>query len=106
MACPALPTCGLAIGDAERIMPSVVDRFEAELNALGVGEVPLTLRMTGCPNGCARPYSADLAFVGRPQERYDVYVGGAALRHGYHAGPLWHIACDENQIEHRCPTSH
>ncbi len=77
MACPALPTCGLAITESERAMPGVVDRFEAELERLGVADVPLTLRMTGCPNGCARPYTADIAFVGRkPGEQYNVYVGG------------------------------
>ncbi|MCG8406332.1 MAG: NADPH-dependent assimilatory sulfite reductase hemoprotein subunit [Phycisphaerales bacterium] len=77
MACPALPTCGLAITESERVMPSVVDRIEAELERLGLSDVPLTLRMTGCPNGCARPYTADIAFVGRkPGEQYNVYVGG------------------------------
>ncbi len=76
MACPALPTCGLAMAESERLMPSVVDRFEAELNALGVRDAPITLRMTGCPNGCARPYTADIAFVGRRPDVYHVYVGG------------------------------
>ncbi|MFQ5410660.1 MAG: NADPH-dependent assimilatory sulfite reductase hemoprotein subunit [Phycisphaerae bacterium] len=77
MACPALPTCSLAITESERVMPSVVDRFADELAALGVSDVPITLRMTGCPNGCARPYTADIAFVGRkPGECYNIYVGG------------------------------
>jgi len=76
MACPALPTCGLAMSESERLMPSVVDRFEAELTGLGLREVPLTLRMTGCPNGCARPYTADIAFVGRKPDVYHVFVGG------------------------------
>lgn len=76
MACPALPTCGLAMSESERLMPDVVDAFEAELAALGVGDVPITLRMTGCPNGCARPYTADIAFVGRRPDVYHVYVGG------------------------------
>lgn len=77
MACPALPTCGLSITESERVMPSVVDRFEAELERLGLSDVPLTMRMTGCPNGCARPYTADIAFVGRkPNEQYNIYVGG------------------------------
>ena len=58
LACPALPTCGLALADAERIMPSVVDRFEEALSSLGLRDEPITLRMTGCPNGCARPYTA------------------------------------------------
>ena len=76
MACPALPTCGLAVAESERAIPRLLDQFEAELDALGLRDVPLTVRMTGCPNGCARPYTADLAFVGRSLELYNVYVGG------------------------------
>ena len=76
MACPALPTCGLAVADAERAIPELLDRFEAELSALGLRDEPLTIRMTGCPNGCARPYTADIAFVGRSLGLYNVYVGG------------------------------
>jgi sulfite reductase beta subunit-like hemoprotein len=76
MACPALPTCGLAVAESERALPDILDRFEAELTELGLREAPLTIRMTGCPNGCARPYTADLAFVGRSLGLYHVYVGG------------------------------
>ncbi|MEK6676287.1 MAG: NADPH-dependent assimilatory sulfite reductase hemoprotein subunit [Planctomycetota bacterium] len=76
MACPALPTCGLAMADSERLMPAVVDRFEAELTSLGLRDEPISLRMTGCPNGCARPYTADIAFVGRRPDVYHIYVGG------------------------------
>jgi len=76
MACPALPTCGLAMAESERYMPELVDEIEATLTELGVRDEPLTLRMTGCPNGCARPYTADIAFVGRRPEVYQVYVGG------------------------------
>ncbi len=76
MACPALPTCGLAVAESERAMPAVLDQFEAELEALGLRDEPLTIRMTGCPNGCARPYTADIAFVGRSLGLYNVYVGG------------------------------
>jgi sulfite reductase beta subunit-like hemoprotein len=76
MACPALPTCGLALAESERAMPEILARFEAELESLGLREAPLTIRMTGCPNGCARPYTADLAFVGRSLGLYNVYVGG------------------------------
>jgi sulfite reductase (ferredoxin) len=77
MACPALPTCGLAVAESERLLPSVLDRFEAELIALGRSDTPITIRMTGCPNGCARPYTADLAFVGRSLGLYQIYVGGS-----------------------------
>ncbi len=77
MACPALPTCGLALAESERLLPSIVDLFEAELESLGVRQEPITIRMTGCPNGCARPYTADIAFVGRSLGLYNVYVGGS-----------------------------
>jgi sulfite reductase (ferredoxin) len=76
LACPALPTCGLAVAESERAIPGILDQFEAELSGLGLRDVPLTIRMTGCPNGCARPYTADLAFVGRSLNLYNVYVGG------------------------------
>jgi sulfite reductase (ferredoxin) len=76
MACPALPTCGLAVAESERAIPGILDEFEAELEALGLRDAPITIRMTGCPNGCARPYTADLAFVGRSLGLYNVYVGG------------------------------
>jgi sulfite reductase beta subunit-like hemoprotein len=76
IACPALPTCGLAVAESERFLPDVLAQLESELTALGVADVPLTVRMTGCPNGCARPYTADLAFVGRSLGLYQIYVGG------------------------------
>jgi sulfite reductase (ferredoxin) len=76
MACPALPTCGLALADAERALPAVVRELEGEIARLGLGAERLTVRMTGCPNGCARPYVADIAFVGRSLDRYVVLVGG------------------------------
>ncbi len=76
MACPALPTCGLALAESERAIPAILDQLETELEALGLRDAPITVRMTGCPNGCARPYTADLAFVGRSLGLYNVYVGG------------------------------
>ncbi len=77
MACPAMPTCGLAITESERMMPSLLDQLEAEFALLGLADEPMALRMTGCPNGCARPYTADLSFVGRkPGGKYNIYVGG------------------------------
>jgi sulfite reductase (ferredoxin) len=79
MACPALPTCGLALAESERVLPSVLEALEAELARLGIADSDLTVRMTGCPNGCARPYTADLAFVGRSADRYTVFVGGGML---------------------------
>ena len=79
MACPALPTCGLALAEAERALPDVISELERELETLGVADAALTVRMTGCPNGCARPYTADLAFVGRSLNKYAVLVGGSML---------------------------
>ena len=79
MACPALPTCGLALAEAERALPGVIDELEGELERLGFADLRLTVRMTGCPNGCARPYTADLAFVGRSADKYTIFVGGSVL---------------------------
>jgi sulfite reductase (ferredoxin) len=76
MACPALPTCGLALADAERTLPGIVDRLEPLLEDLGLDREAISVRMTGCPNGCARPYTADIAFTGRGPGLYDVHVGG------------------------------
>jgi sulfite reductase (ferredoxin) len=78
MACPALPTCGLAVAESERVFPSVVAALDAELDAVGLAGQPIVTRMTGCPNGCARPYNAEIAFVGRSLGKYVVYVGGNA----------------------------
>jgi sulfite reductase (ferredoxin) len=75
IACPALPTCGLAITEAERILPMVVARLETQLAGLGI-ERPVLLRMTGCPNGCARPYMAEIGLVGSGVEEYQLWLGG------------------------------
>ncbi len=76
MACPALPTCGQALAESERLIPTVVRELEEQLRRLGLWGAPMSLRMTGCPNGCARPYTADMAFVGRSLDMYQIYVGG------------------------------
>lgn len=76
MACPALPTCGLAVAEAERYLPDLVKEIETELNELGLEGEPLGIRMTGCPNGCARPHMGDIGFVGRSKGIYNIYVGG------------------------------
>jgi sulfite reductase (ferredoxin) len=78
IACPALPTCSKALGEAERVLPQVVDRLEKVLADTGNTGLPLRLNMTGCPNGCSRPYAAELGIVGRTKVGYDVYVGGSA----------------------------
>ncbi|MGH2478520.1 MAG: NADPH-dependent assimilatory sulfite reductase hemoprotein subunit, partial [Ktedonobacteraceae bacterium] len=76
MACPSLPTCGLGLAEAERVSPAVVSQIEAELSALGLENEPLSIRMTGCPNGCARPYMGDIGLVGRTKDVYNIYIGG------------------------------
>lgn len=76
MACPALPTCGLAITESERVLPSVMDEIEKKAEELGLSGQKIIIRMTGCPNACARPYNAEIAFVGRTVGTYNLYVGG------------------------------
>jgi sulfite reductase (NADPH) hemoprotein beta-component len=77
MACVALPTCGLALAEAERYLPDLISALEAELAAVGLAEDEITIRMTGCPNGCARPYLAEIGLVGRTPGVYNLYLGGA-----------------------------
>jgi sulfite reductase beta subunit-like hemoprotein len=81
MACVALPTCGLALTEAERVLPEVVDQLEDEFRRLNLENVPLTIRMTGCPNGCARPYTADIGLVGHKPGHYDLFLGGSLHGH-------------------------
>jgi sulfite reductase (ferredoxin) len=76
LACPAVPTCGLAISEAERTLPAVLDELEARLSELGLANERIGVRVTGCPNGCVRPYQSDIGIVGRSGDRYVVYVGG------------------------------
>jgi sulfite reductase (ferredoxin) len=75
MACPALPTCGLAITESERVLPSLLDRLRAVLTKVGLAEEHFVVRMTGCPNGCGRPYLAELGLVGQTPETYQVWLG-------------------------------
>ena len=86
LACVAFPTCGLAVTEAERALPTINDRLEVELGKLGLDDERFTVRMTGCPNGCARPYNADIGLVGRSATRnpdgtpgpgtYTIFLGG------------------------------
>ena len=79
MACVARPTCGLAITESERALPGVIDQMEKELAKLGLSAEKFTVRMTGCPNGCARPYNADVGLVGKTRSKYSVFLGGRLL---------------------------
>ena len=76
MACPAIPTCGLAVAEAERALPGLVRQLAAMLNELGLADERVSFRMSGCPNGCSRPYLGDVGFVGTTLGKYDVMLGG------------------------------
>ncbi len=77
MSCVALPTCGLALAEAERYLPSLVTHIETLLERAGLRDDDIVIRMTGCPNGCARPYLAEIGFVGRGPGLYNLYLGAA-----------------------------
>jgi len=76
LACPALPTCGLALTEAERVRQPLVDGILERLKARGLEHERISFRITGCPNGCARPYAGDIGLVGRQPGHFAVYVGG------------------------------
>jgi sulfite reductase (NADPH) hemoprotein beta-component len=77
MACVALPTCGLALAESERYLPDLIDALDARLAACGLADDDIVIRMTGCPNGCARPYLAEIGLVGKGPGRYNLYLGAA-----------------------------
>jgi sulfite reductase (NADPH) hemoprotein beta-component len=77
MACVALPTCGLALAESERYLPDLVTALEERLEAHGLAQDEIVIRMTGCPNGCARPYLSEIGLVGKGPGRYNLYLGGA-----------------------------
>lgn len=79
MSCPALPTCGQAITESERMMPSLVAEIQAELNEAGLRDQVVHLRTSGCPNGCARPYTAEIGIVGASVAMYTIYLGASPL---------------------------
>ena len=76
MACVSLPTCGLGLAESERYLPGLITRLEALLTTVGLGDLEISIRMTGCPNGCARPYLAEIGFVGKAPGKYQIYLGG------------------------------
>lgn len=83
MACVAFPTCALAMAESERYLPELVTKIESILEANGLQEDPITIRMTGCPNGCARPYISEIGLTGRAPGKYNLYLGG-----GFHGQRL------------------
>ena len=86
MACVAFPTCGLAMAESERYLPTLIDKLDLLLAEHGLGDEPITLRMSGCPNGCSRPYIAEIALTGRGPGKYNLYLGGGF--HGERLGVL------------------
>jgi sulfite reductase (NADPH) hemoprotein beta-component len=76
LACVALPTCGQAMAESERYLPSLLDKLDPILLAAGLAHEPIVIRMTGCPNGCVRPYLAEIGLVGKNLGKYNLYLGG------------------------------
>ena len=97
MACPALPTCGLALAESERMLPGFIDRIEKLLTETGLIGEEIIIRSTGCPNGCARPYMAEIAFVGKAPGRYQVWLGGDVA--GLRLNRLWKDVLKEADLE-------
>jgi sulfite reductase (ferredoxin) len=87
LACPALPTCGLAVAEAERLLPHLLEQLQPVLERLGLADEAITLRIAGCPNACSRTATAELALVGRSPGQYAIYVGGG--KHGQRLNVLY-----------------
>jgi sulfite reductase (NADPH) hemoprotein beta-component len=96
MACVSLPTCSLAMAEAERYMPSLLDRVEQLLIKNGIEDLPITMRMTGCPNGCARPYLAEIGLVGKGVGKYNLYLGAGHF--GERLGVVYRDNIGESEI--------
>ncbi|MEP2774701.1 MAG: NADPH-dependent assimilatory sulfite reductase hemoprotein subunit [Luteolibacter sp.] len=97
LACVALPTCALALAEAERFLPSLLTELEESLETHGLRHDAITVRMTGCPNGCARPYIAELGFVGKGPGRYNVLLGGGF--HGQRLSKLYRSDVPAEEIK-------
>lgn len=97
LACPALPTCGLALAESERMLPGLIDRIEKLCGDLGLSNEEIIIRSTGCPNGCARPYMAEIAFVGKAPGRYQVWLGGDVA--GTRLNRIWKDVVKDPDIE-------
>ena len=95
-ACVAFPTCGLAMAESERYLPSLISKLEGALEEHGLGKESIVMRMTGCPNGCARPWLAEVAFVGKAYGAYNMYLGGGY--HGQRLNKLYRSSIKEDEI--------
>jgi sulfite reductase (NADPH) hemoprotein beta-component len=96
IACVALPTCGLAMAEAERYLPDFIAAFESLLDRHGLREQPINLRISGCPNGCSRPYLGEIALVGKAPGRYNLMLG--ADHRGQRLNALYRENIDEAAI--------
>lgn len=96
LACVALPTCNLAMAEAERYFPRFMERFEQILNSHGLKNEAVTVRISGCPNGCARPYLAEIGLSGRSPGKYNLYLGGSPS--GERLAALYLENIDETRI--------
>lgn len=97
MACPSLPTCGLGLAESERMLPGFIDRIEKLLAETGLAGEEIIIRSTGCPNGCARPYMAEIGFVGKAPGRYQVWLGGDVS--GTRLNKVWKDMLKEADLE-------
>lgn len=98
IACAALPYCSLSFAEAERYLPVLVDRLDEILVEYGLRDAPISIRMTGCPNGCGRPFLGEIAFVGRAPGKYNMYLGAAF--NGQRLNKLYREMVDEAEILH------
>lgn len=96
LACVAFPTCGLAMAEAERYLPILIDKIEVLLKRYHIEKIPINIRMTGCPNGCARPYLGEIGFVGKAPGKYNLYLG--ASHTGDRVNKLYRENINEEQI--------
>ena len=95
-ACVAFPTCGLAMAESERYLPELITKLEGVLEESGLRQESIVMRMTGCPNGCARPWLAEVAFVGKAYGAYNMYLGGGY--HGQRLNKLYRSSIKEEEI--------
>jgi sulfite reductase (NADPH) hemoprotein beta-component len=98
MACPSLPTCGLGLAESERALPGLIQRIEKLAAEIGLAGEEIIIRSTGCPNGCARPYMAEIGFVGKAPGKYQLWLGGNAS--GTRLNQVYREVIKEAELEH------
>lgn len=96
MACVAFPTCGLAMAESERYLPTLIDKLDEIIDEAGLKDDDITIRMTGCPNGCARPSLAEISFIGKGPGKYNMYLGGGF--HGQRLNKMYRENVGEEEI--------